>query len=70
MCQSAVLDDVLRAEAPLVELILIILLIVLLLGGGWTSRPGWGGPAEVSGVLWIIFVIVLIVLLVRFLGVL
>lgn len=51
------------------ELLLILILVLLLLGGGWTSRPGWTGP-EVSGFLWLLVAVVVIILIVRLLGVL
>lgn len=50
------------------ELILVVILILLLLGGGWTSRPGWAGP-DVSGFLWLLCAVALIVLVLRLLGI-
>lgn len=51
-------------------IVLLIVLLVLSLGGGWwTSRPGWSGP-DVSGFVWVLFAVVLIVVVFRALGVL
>jgi uncharacterized membrane protein len=52
--------------------ILVILLILLLVfgGGGYAvGRPTYSGPGFIGPVLWILFVIVLIVLLLRIVGV-
>jgi hypothetical protein len=54
-----------------VDLIVILLILLLLFGafgGVYTARPAWSGP-DVSGFLWLLAAVVLIVLVVRALGV-
>lgn len=48
-------------------IVLIVLLVLLLAGGGWTARPGYAGPAEVGGFVWLLVAVVVIVLVVRLL---
>jgi hypothetical protein len=52
--------------------ILLIVLVLLLLfgafGGVYTSRPAWSGP-DVSGILWLLVAVALLVLVLRALGV-
>jgi hypothetical protein len=51
--------------------ILLIVLVLLLVFGGvggyWTARPGWSGP-NVSGLLYVICVVAVVVLVIRLIG--
>lgn len=52
------------------ELLIILLILLLVFGGGgyWTSRPGWTGP-DVSGLLWVLVLVVIIIMAVQLLGI-
>jgi hypothetical protein len=53
------------------DIILIVLVLLLLLGafgGVYTARPAWSGP-DISGILWALFAVALLVLVLRALGV-
>jgi hypothetical protein len=51
------------------ELLVILLILFLVFGGGgyYTGRPAWTGP-DVSGLLWVLCVVVVIVFVVRLAG--
>jgi hypothetical protein len=52
-----------------VEILIILLILLLVFGGGgyYTGRPAWTGP-DVSGLLWILAAVVVIVFVVRLVG--
>lgn len=49
--------------------IILIILLVFFLAGGWSWPRGETGPAPLSGLLYILAVVVIVILVVRLLGV-